>query len=442
MATAQDQSRESAPRQKKSDGLGSGGYTDKPWFLRCWDGMIATGWFPMLVRNYFHISPRRWAMALLMSLFSLLNFAALAAANAPLGPANRSHATPGGSDLCDRPLAIRHDAAARIARARPATYLPKHLRLFLSQPFSAHGPRFPATAGRSSAQATAHGQHGREAGTAHKRTNSPCAIWACVRRIRRSLFPITRRRTRSSSSSRTCRRGERARWQNGMMWFLKCLTVRTPKRIVLKSPPHTFRIKILLEMFPKARFIHIIRNPFVIFPSTINLWKRLYRNDGLQMPTYEGLDEQVFETFTRMYDVFERDRSLIPRGPNLRSALRGPRGPAAPTNATGLRGIEAGRIRDGATPDGSLFREKSRLQDQSLSTSARIGNGNQPPLGELLRALRLRQGTMLALPARQGKRRLERNPFRLLALATYRRVGGVGADRGAMPADHDRARIT
>jgi hypothetical protein len=107
---------------------------------------------------------------------------------------------------------------------------------------------------------------------------------------------------------------QRQRWQRGLMWFLKCLTVRTPRRIVLKSPPHTFRIKILLEMFPKARFIHIVRDPLVIFPSTINLWKRLYRNDGLQVPTYEGLDEFVFATFLRMYEVFERDRGLIPVG--------------------------------------------------------------------------------------------------------------------------------
>jgi omega-hydroxy-beta-dihydromenaquinone-9 sulfotransferase len=70
----------------------------------------------------------------------------------------------------------------------------------------------------------------------------------------------------------------------------------------------------LLEMFPKARFIHIVRNPLVIFPSTINLWKRLYRNDGLQVPTYEGLESHVFETFERMYEVFERDRGLIPAG--------------------------------------------------------------------------------------------------------------------------------
>jgi len=106
----------------------------------------------------------------------------------------------------------------------------------------------------------------------------------------------------------------RRRWQQGLMWFLKCLTLRCPKRVVLKSPPHTFRIRVLLEMFPKARFVHIVRNPYTIFPSTVNLWKRLYRNEGLQVPRYAGLEDHVFDTFIRMYDVFERDRQLIPPG--------------------------------------------------------------------------------------------------------------------------------
>ena len=43
----------------------------------------------------------------------------------------------------------------------------------------------------------------------------------------------------------------REKWKAGLMWFLKCLTVRESKRIVLKSPPHTFRIEALMEMFPE-----------------------------------------------------------------------------------------------------------------------------------------------------------------------------------------------
>ena len=53
----------------------------------------------------------------------------------------------------------------------------------------------------------------------------------------------------------------RERWKRGLMWFLKCVTLRQPKRIVLKSPQHTCRVKTLLEMFPRARFVHIVRNP-------------------------------------------------------------------------------------------------------------------------------------------------------------------------------------
>ena len=42
--------------------------------------------------------------------------------------------------------------------------------------------------------------------------------------------------------------------------------VRSPKRIVLKSPAHTARVRVLLELFPKARFVHIIRDPVVHLP--------------------------------------------------------------------------------------------------------------------------------------------------------------------------------
>jgi hypothetical protein len=103
-----------------------------------------------------------------------------------------------------------------------------------------------------------------------------------------------------------------ARWKRGLLWFLKCLTVRDPKRIALKSPPHTCRIKVLLELFPDARFIHLVRDPYVVFPSTIHLWKRLTRDQGLQVPRHRRLEEHVFESFNRMYAVFERDRELIP----------------------------------------------------------------------------------------------------------------------------------
>lgn len=105
-----------------------------------------------------------------------------------------------------------------------------------------------------------------------------------------------------------------ARWKDGVRRFLQQLTFKNPKRLVLKSPPHMCRIKVLLEMFPDARFVHIVRDPHVVFPSTVNLWKSLYRTHGLQTPTFANLEAEVFQTFTRMYERLEEGRKLVPAG--------------------------------------------------------------------------------------------------------------------------------
>jgi len=101
------------------------------------------------------------------------------------------------------------------------------------------------------------------------------------------------------------------RWKDGLKWFLQRVTFRDPKRIILKSPPHTGRIKTLLEVFPDARFVHIVRDPYALFPSTVRLWKTLYKFEALQDAKHRGLEEYVFTCFEKMYEAFERDRSLV-----------------------------------------------------------------------------------------------------------------------------------
>ena len=94
---------------------------------------------------------------------------ALAAANALLGAAHRPHATPGGSGVRDRPLALRHDAPARVAGVGRAAHLSEHLRLFLPEPLPAHGPVFRPLLKRIAAQAAADGQHGSGVGLPPRR---------------------------------------------------------------------------------------------------------------------------------------------------------------------------------------------------------------------------------------------------------------------------------
>ena len=103
-------------------------------------------------------------------------------------------------------------------------------------------------------------------------------------------------------------------WKALFLRLLRQLTYKDPRRLVLKSPTHTCRIATLLELFPDARFVHIVRDPYVVFASTVNLWKTLYLVHGLQTPTYPGLDEYVFDTFTHLHDKLEEGRRLVRPG--------------------------------------------------------------------------------------------------------------------------------
>jgi len=109
-------------------------------------------------------------------------------------------------------------------------------------------------------------------------------------------------------------------WKMELDRFVRAVSLRCNKRIVLKSPPHTGRIGVLKEMFPQARFIHISRNPYQVIPSTIHLWKTLDHVNAFQIPTNEGMEDYVFECFDRLYRGYNRYRETI--GPSQLIEIR------------------------------------------------------------------------------------------------------------------------
>ncbi len=105
-----------------------------------------------------------------------------------------------------------------------------------------------------------------------------------------------------------------ARWKREFGGFLRRLSARERRRLVLKSPPHTARVPVLREMFPKARFIYLSRDPHRVFASTLHLWKTLYRRNGFQIPDYRGLQERVLSTYLRLQQRWESARAGLPEG--------------------------------------------------------------------------------------------------------------------------------
>jgi hypothetical protein len=101
-------------------------------------------------------------------------------------------------------------------------------------------------------------------------------------------------------------------WKAGFLWFLKKLTLKYDRGLVLKSPPHTARIRILLDMFPSARFVHIHRDPYAVFRSTRHYFDTATWYTYLQRPDLEGMDERIIRRYTALYDAFFEDKRLIP----------------------------------------------------------------------------------------------------------------------------------
>jgi hypothetical protein len=118
---------------------------------------------------------------------------------------------------------------------------------------------------------------------------------------------------------------ERARWRATFITFLKSVTLRrmkqrggTAPRLVLKSPPHTARLRMLSELFPDATFIHLVRNPAEVYSSSVHTWLSLFEVQGCQTPRAEALpngapsiEDYVLSTFNELYRDFAGARSAI-----------------------------------------------------------------------------------------------------------------------------------
>jgi hypothetical protein len=103
-------------------------------------------------------------------------------------------------------------------------------------------------------------------------------------------------------------------WKRGLVRFLQTLTLRDPRRLVLKSPPHTARVPVLLDLFPNAKFVHIVRDPRVVFPSTVHLWKSMAAKHGLRPPVLPGVEEKVYSEFEVLYRRLEEAKPRVPAG--------------------------------------------------------------------------------------------------------------------------------
>lgn len=100
--------------------------------------------------------------------------------------------------------------------------------------------------------------------------------------------------------------------ENGIQDFLRRLRLIDSRTPVLKSPTHTFRLRILYHAYPRAKFIMALRDPYEVWASNLRLWQALFDRYALVTWRDEDLRTFVAEAYLRMSQIALAARSELP----------------------------------------------------------------------------------------------------------------------------------
>ena len=115
-----------------------------------------------------------------------------------------------------------------------------------------------------------------------------------------------------------CGQDEKDQWKEAFRYFIKKIMIQTGgERVIVKSCTHTARIRLILEMFPNAKFVFIHRHPYEVFASTLHMRSHTDWENFFHLPDQDVEQMRKQQTLQLGQRVFERvveDRHLIPEG--------------------------------------------------------------------------------------------------------------------------------
>jgi hypothetical protein len=113
----------------------------------------------------------------------------------------------------------------------------------------------------------------------------------------------------------TCPKQDLEKWKSRYYYFVQKMTLKYQgRRMIFKNPANTYRIEHLLKMFPNAKFIHLYRNPYHLFLSTLKFYREVFAIYTLQSWSDDKLQQCILNNYMEMYKKMDETRSMIPAG--------------------------------------------------------------------------------------------------------------------------------
>ena len=102
-------------------------------------------------------------------------------------------------------------------------------------------------------------------------------------------------------------------WKEALINFYKKMSLENNKTILIKNPFHSFRIKVLNEIFPNARYIHIIRHPHKVVPSSIRMWDIVGTQNAMNPKWKKPRIKDTAELLEKMLNAIDADLKTLPK---------------------------------------------------------------------------------------------------------------------------------
>ena len=80
-----------------------------------------------------------------------------------------------------------------------------------------------------------------------------------------------------------------------------------------KNPPHTGRMKALTELYPNAKYIYLMRNPYTVFESTRSFFLNTIKPLELHSISDEEMEQNILRNYMELYRAYKEQKQYVPK---------------------------------------------------------------------------------------------------------------------------------